>query len=462
MADCRLVATYASIDQRLKTRESRVVFYCVFAFLPFFPRATTPEQRILMSNFSADSMPAEDAGQVRVILKQRRAQPFFGRHPWVFESAIDAVETPDGEEPKAGTCVELWSANQEFIAHGLWNPSSTIRLRLYSWDRGLLVGEELLTQRIVEAVDMRRSRFQLDNPHTGCRLVFSEGDELSGLTVDAYGRFLLVQFTSLALYQFKDQIVNALQMACQPEGIWLRTEKGMREAEGLEAVDGLIVGNEPPRPLFIEEHGIRYGVDVQQGQKTGCYLDQRDNRLAASRYMNGSRLLDAFCFSGGFGIMAAKQGGAASVVGIDSSASALQLAAANAELNGVAELCEYRCSDVRSEMERMAEQGTRFQAVILDPPRMARTRGGLSRAIKGYQRLNLLALDILEPGGILVTCSCSGLVSRAEFRDMIGDVARAAKRRIQILEQHGQPADHPVSATCPETEYLKMLICRVL
>jgi 23S rRNA (cytosine1962-C5)-methyltransferase len=415
-----------------------------------------------MSEIAADQPPSEDSGQVRAILKPRRAQPFFGRHPWVFESAIDAVESPEGDEPKAGACVELWSANQEFIAHGLWNPNSTIRLRLYSWDKHLPVGDELLTRRIDEAVRLRRAQFQLDHPHAGCRLIFSEGDELSGLTVDVYGRFLLVQFTSLALYQYKPQIVNALQAACQPEGIWLRTEKGMREAEGLEAVDGLIAGSAPPRPLFIEEHGIRYGVDVQQGQKTGCYLDQRDNRLAASRYMNGRHLLDAFCFSGGFGIMAAKQGGAASVVGIDSSASALELAAANAQLNGVAERCQYRCSDVRAELERMAEQGTRFQAIILDPPRMARTRGGVSRAIKGYQRLNQLALDVLEPEGILVTCSCSGLVSRAEFRDMIGDAARASKRRIQILEQHGQPADHPVSATCPETEYLKMLICRVL
>ncbi|MEZ6128195.1 MAG: class I SAM-dependent rRNA methyltransferase [Planctomycetaceae bacterium] len=410
-----------------------------------------------------EAQPGEELPDaVRVILRPRRAQPFFGRHPWVFEGAIDAVESPSGDEPAAGTAAELWSAKQEFIAHGLWNPHSNIRLRLYSWDQAQPIDDNLLVQRIHSAVELRRNLFDLNHPAVGCRLIFSESDELSGLTVDAYGRFLLVQFTSLALFDRRDQIVAALQNECQPTGIWLRTEKGMREAEGLKAVDGLVSGSAPPRPLFLEEHGVQYGVDVQEGQKTGCYLDQRDNRRRAARFLSGRKVLDAFCFSGGFGIMAVKQGGATSVIGIDSSASALTLAAANAELNNVSDRCQYRRNDVQAELEQMAGQGTTFDAVILDPPRMARTRGGLSRAIKGYQRLNLAALAVLRPGGILVTCSCSGLVSRDEFRDMIGDVARTSRRTIQILEQHGQPADHPVSATCPETEYLKMFICRVV
>lgn len=403
-----------------------------------------------------------DSSVVRAILAPRKARPFFGRHPWVFESAIKGVETPDGKEPAAGTAVELWSAENQFIAHGLWNPHSNIRIRLYSWDHEQPIDPELLKQRIHQAVELRRLIFDLQNPQVGCRLIFSESDHLSGLIVDAYGEFLLVQFTSLALYRFKDQIIEALQHECTPKGIWLRTEKGMREVEHLEAVDGLICGTEPPKPLFLEERGIRYGVDVQEGQKTGCYLDQRDNRTAAAKFMKGARLLDAFCFSGGFGIAALKQGGAASVVAIDSSESALAMAAANAELNGVAAQCEYRRSDVRKALESMAEQGDLFDAIILDPPKMARTRGGLNRALKGYHRINSAALNVLKPGGILVTCSCSGLVSRDEFSEMIGDVSRAANRPIQILEQHGQPADHPISATCPESEYLKMLICRVM
>ena len=399
---------------------------------------------------------------VRVILKPRRAQPFFGRHPWVFESAIDAVECDTGEEPSAGTIVELWSAKHDFVARGLWNPNSNIRVRLYTWIQQQAIDSDLIRQRIASAVELRRGMFDLASEKVACRLIFSESDGLSGLSVDFYGRYLLVQFTSLALFQFRDAIIEALQAEVQPLGIWLRTEKGMREAEGLEVVDGLISGQAPPRPMFMNDHAVEYGVDVQEGQKTGYYLDQRENRMSASRFTKGCYVLDAFCFSGGFGITAAVKGGASQVLGVDSSEPALALAAANAELNGVADKCQYRRGDVRAELELMVEQGTTFDVVVLDPPRMARTRGGLERAIKGYSRLNELGVAVLKRGGVLVTCSCSGLVSRADFVEMISGVARATGRDIQILEQHGQPLDHPVSATCPETEYLKMLICRVL
>ncbi|MCP4171413.1 MAG: class I SAM-dependent rRNA methyltransferase [Fuerstiella sp.] len=411
---------------------------------------------------SNDSDLTDTGDVVRVVVKPRRAQPFFGRHPWVFESAIEGVESNTGEEPKAGTAVQLWSAEGRFIAHGLWNSASNIRVRLYSWQQSEFIDEDFLTARIRDAVILRRPIFDLQHDRTGCRLIFSEADNLSGLTVDFYGGYLLVQFTSLALYLRRELIVGILARELAPKGIWLRTEKGMREAEGLEAVDGLIAGEEPPRPLFIDAHGIQYGIDVVQGQKTGFYLDQRDNRLAASRFMAGRRVLDGFCFSGGFGITAVKRGGATTVLGIDSSESALKLATANAELNSVAEHCEFRRGDVRVELESLKEQGTTFDAVILDPPRMARSRGGVGRALKGYSRLNHAALGVLSPGGILVTCSCSGLVSGEDFHAMISGVAQTSERTIQILEQHSQPCDHPVSATCAETEYLKMLICRVL
>ena len=403
-----------------------------------------------------------DVGIVRVILKNRKAQPFFGRHPWVFESAIDGVETPVGEEPPAGTEVELWSAGrQKFIAHGLWNPHSNIKVRLYSWDQSVGVTDDFLRDRIRDAIALRRRIFDLNATNVGCRLVFSEGDALSGLTVDFYGGYLLVQFTSLAIYLRRKTIIAALESELSPRGIWLRTEKGIREAEGLEVADGLVAGEAPPRPLFIDEHGVQFGVDVQEGQKTGCYLDQRDNRHVAAKYLNG-RVLDAFCFSGGFGIAAAKQSRAVQVLGIDSSEPALTLAVANAELNGVADRCEYRKGDVRAELESMAQQNATYDSIVLDLPKMAKTRGGLKRALKGYRRLNSLALDVLKRDGILVTCSCSGLVTAEDFSEMISDVARTSSRTIQILEQHGQPADHPVSATCTETAYLKMLICRVL
>ncbi|MCA9058998.1 MAG: class I SAM-dependent rRNA methyltransferase, partial [Planctomycetaceae bacterium] len=375
--------------------------------------------------------------------------------------AVSELRTPPGHSGAVHEVVRLITSDGRFVAWGLLNRNSRIQIRLYSWDESRPVNETLLSELIGRAVRARRELFDLASETTGCRLVFSESDGLSGLVVDFYGGYLLVQFTSLGLYAFKDAIVAALRKEVSPRGVWLRTEKGMREAEGLEVADGLIAGEEPPRPLFIEEHGIQYGVDVQQGQKTGCFLDQRQNRLAVSRYVRHAKVLDAFCYAGGFGITALVRGEATAVTGIDSSESALRLAAANAELNGVADHCRWVRGDVRDVIAEMAEQGTVFDVVMIDPPRMARTRGGVERAIKGYSTLNLAALTVLKPGGILVTSSCSGLVSRSQFQEMLADVARQSGRDIQVLESLGQPADHPVSVTCAETEYLKTMICRV-
>lgn len=417
------------------------------------------DQDVVPSTVAEASLPGNNF--VEVVVRNRRAQPFFGRHPWVFVGAVDRVNGMKSDDVPPGTIVKLVNSEGRFIAWGLYNPVSRIVARLYSWQQERPLDAAFWQATIQQAVESRRAIFDLNSPNTGCRLIFSEADGLSGLTVDFYGGYLLVQFTSLALFRHSDAILTALKTEVKPKGIWLRTEKGVRESEGLDVVDGLLSGQEPPRPLFIDEFGVSYGVDVQQGQKTGCYLDQRDNRLAASRYLRGAKVLDAFCFSGGFGITALKLGGAASVLGIDSSASALVLANANAELNGVADRCQWQRDDVRSALEVLAGQGTLFDAVILDPPKMARTRGGMDRAINGYVRLNQLGLQVLKPGGILITCSCSGLVSRDEFQEMLAEVARQTGRDIQILENRSQPADHPVRVTCPETEYLKVMICRV-
>lgn len=417
------------------------------------------DQDVVPSTVAEASLPGNNF--VEVVVRNRRAQPFFGRHPWVFVGAVDRVNGMKSDDVPPGTIVKLVNSEGRFIAWGLYNPVSRIVARLYSWQLERPLDAAFWQATIQQAVESRRAIFDLNSPNTGCRLIFSEADGLSGLTVDFYGGYLLVQFTSLALFRHSDAILTALKTEVKPKGIWLRTEKGVRESEGLDVVDGLLSGQEPPRPLFIDEFGVSYGVDVQQGQKTGCYLDQRDNRLAASRYLRGAKVLDAFCFSGGFGITALKLGGAASVLGIDSSASALVLANANAELNGVADRCQWQRDDVRSALEVLAGQGTLFDAVILDPPKMARTRGGMDRAINGYVRLNQLGLQVLKPGGILITCSCSGLVSRDEFQEMLAEVARQTGRDIQILENRSQPADHPVRVTCPETEYLKVMICRV-
>jgi 23S rRNA (cytosine1962-C5)-methyltransferase len=212
--------------------------------------------------------------------------------------------------------------------------------------------------------------------------------------------------------------------------------------------------------VFIEEHGLRYGVDLSAGQKTGFYLDQRDNRRAAAEHFRGRRVLDVFCYSGAFSLTASALGGAKHVLGIDSSSKAIALAQANAQLNGTSHV-QFEVADAFHRLQALVEADEKFGGIVLDPPKFARNRKGVAEALKAYHHLNRLAVQALEPGGILVTCSCSGHVSREEFAFMLADVAQRTGREVQILQQRGAAADHPVSATCLEGEYLKCFVCRV-
>jgi 23S rRNA (cytosine1962-C5)-methyltransferase len=213
--------------------------------------------------------------------------------------------------------------------------------------------------------------------------------------------------------------------------------------------------------MFIEENGLKYGIDVVQGQKTGFYFDQRDNRRAAAPYLRG-RVLDMFCYTGSFGLTALKEGFADEVLGVDSSETALAVARQNAELNGLSNRIRFEQGDAFARLEELRAAGEQFDAVVLDPPKMARTKGALERAHKGYVGLNRLALDVLKPGGMLVTCSCSGLVSRSDFEQILSHVSADSGRRLQVLESRGQAADHPVSPQCLENAYLKCFIVRAV
>jgi 23S rRNA (cytosine1962-C5)-methyltransferase len=290
--------------------------------------------------------------------------------------------------------------------------------------------------------------------------VFSEGDGLSGCTVDRYDRWLVVQFTGLGLASRRDLLVELLVELVRPEGVYLRTERGIGRLEGLELHDGLLWGRVPPEPVPIEEDGVHFLVHLAQGQKTGFYLDQRDNRRAVARLAAGRRVLDAFCYTGGFGLHAARAG-AASVHGVDQSEPALALARANARLNGVDHV-DYVRADVFEHLGELAAQGERFGLVVLDPPRFARARHAVEEALRGYRRLQALALRLLEPDGILVTCCCSGLITTAMLEDLLAQRAAEEKRDVQLLERRGPAPDHPVSVSCLESHYLKCLIARAL
>lgn len=391
-----------------------------------------------------------------VYLKARRARPFFGRHPWVFENAIAKVTG----KPQPGDAVELRTDKDEFVAYGLYNSHSKIRVRLYSWDADVPIDDALLASRIERAVRFREDVLHLNGPRQACRLVYSESDGLSGLVVDRYADVLVVQVTSLALSQRLPLIVETLSNLLNPSCIYQRTEKGIGQLEGLEAADGVIAGTAPADAIIIEENGLELFAEVQTGQKTGLYLDQRDNRLALCRYTRGKSVLDVFCNTGAFSLLAMKNGGAASALGIDVSETALAAAARNAAHNNIA--AHFQQGEAVPTLKKLHQEKRFFEVVVCDPPKFARSAGSVDRALRGYEQINTLALNVLQPEGILLTCSCSGLVSLEQFVSVLTSVSQNCGRELQILEIRGQAPDHPISLYCQETEYLKCVIARVV
>lgn len=391
----------------------------------------------------------------KVILKPRRAQPFFGRHPWVFAGAIDRIDGPvaDGDE------VDLVSSADNFVARGLFNSQSKIQVRLYCWEPGVPLDRAFFAARLDQAIRLRHDLLQLSAPDAGYRLVFSESDFLSGLVVDRYGEWLAVQLTALGLARRRELIVELLRERLAPRGIYLRTERGVGKLEGLELHDGPLWGEPPPANLTIRENGLQVFINLAEGQKTGYYLDQRENRLAVARLCGGKRVLDAFCYSGGFGLQAARAG-AASVLGVDASATALELARRNAAANGLTNIT-FTAADVFHHLAELVATGQRFDVVILDPPKFARNRAAVPEALRGYRRLHQLALKLFDRDGLLVSCCCTGLITQTDLEELIAQVAIDSKRDVQFLDRRGPSADHPVAVTCRETGYLKCIISRV-
>jgi 23S rRNA (cytosine1962-C5)-methyltransferase len=392
----------------------------------------------------------------RVYLKPKRAQPFFGRHPWVFAGAIDRV---DGD-PADAAVVDLLSSAGNFVARGLYNGRSKIRVRLYSWDPAAPLDRDFFKARVERAVALRHDVLHLNTgPAAAYRVVFSESDVLSGMVVDRYADFLTVQFTSLALGERRQMFADILTELLSPRGIYLRTEKGIGQLEGIELHDGLLAGETPPADVVIEENGLRLAVNLTEGQKTGYYLDQRDNRVAVAKLAAGRRVLDAFSYTGGFGLYAAK-GGAAAVECVDASEPALRLAERNAVMNGLGQLTLTH-ADVFNYLDRLAGEGRKFDLLVLDPPKFARNRAAVPKALQGYRKLHQQAMKLLDRDGVLVSCCCTGLIALDMLEDLIAQVAIDAKRDLQILERRGPSPDHPVSVTCRESAYLKCVISRV-
>lgn len=389
-------------------------------------------------------------------LKARKAQPFYSRHPWVLDTAISKVDSSVAN----GDVVELVSDKGDWIARGIFNAHSRIRVRLYSWQRDEALDEAFWAKRLQDAVALRRQLGMLQ-PGGAERIVFSEADRLSGLIVDRFGEHLVIQVNALGIEQRLEMIGELLNSLLRPESISVRVDDATRRKEGIESGSRILRGDVPESVYFIEEHGLRYGVELLSGQKTGFYLDQAQNRRAVAGFVRGRSVLDVCCYSGGFSLSALALGGAKECLGIDTSEHAIALARANADLNGLTQ-ARFESGDMFATLERLGKQGRRFGAVILDPPKFAHGRTKLQQALKAYHHLNRLALALLDPDGVLVTCSCSGSVSPADFEAMLFGVATRSRRDLQILARHGASSDHPTLISCPETEYLKCFICRVL
>ncbi len=390
----------------------------------------------------------------RVVLKASKVRAFATQHPWVLDASIDHVigGPADGDE------VDLVTDKGKFVARGIYNGRSRIRVRLYSWNRREPIDDDFWRRRLESALALRR-RIGYDDPQGACRLVFSEGDGLSGLIVDRYADWLTIQVTALAVQKRLAVVVPILAELVRPRGILVRTERTMARSEGMEVRDGPYWGEPPAGRIRVVDGGLRDEIDLAEGQKTGLYLDQRENRRAAARYFRDQRVLDGFCYHGGFSLTAA-MGGARECLGIDSSQKAIEEAKAAAARNGLANV-RFETGDAFERLQALVAQGQHFGGVVLDPPKFARTRKNLDEALRAYHWLNRLGMALVEPGGILVTCSCSGLVTRDDFFHVLLGAAQQARRRVQVLEQRGAAPDHPVAVHCPETEYLKCFICRV-
>jgi 23S rRNA (cytosine1962-C5)-methyltransferase len=394
----------------------------------------------------------------KLILKQTKKQGFNGYHPWILAHSLHQPAS----QPEPGEIVELVREDGKFIGSGFYNQNSRIRVRLLTWKSEERINEDFFRQRIDRAISLR-TQFAASGNHQSMRLVFSEADELSGLIVDKFGEHLVMQVNSIGILRFVDVIAQRLFEIYRPLSIVQMIDEKSAKSEGMEPGVTALIGSLPEEAIELDENGLVWKVDLSRGQKTGYYLDQRENRLAAARWTpRNARVLDVCTYLGGFALTIAKHAQTASITAVDSSERALQAALANAERNGLRDRVEFVQADFLDYLSNELDLGARFDMIVLDPPRLATSRDNMRRAMAAYHRLNYLAIRMLEPGGVLVTCSCSGRVTREDFRDMLRGVADRAGREVQILEERGAPADHPVSLNCPESDYLKCVITRVL
>ena len=384
----------------------------------------------------------------RVTLHAGREKSLRLKHPWVFSGAIATV---DGA-PGSGETVELHAADGQFLATAAWSPSSAIRARVWSFDEREAIDDAFIAGRVRASVAARAPMF--DAAHTGCRLVHAESDGLPGVIADRYGEVVVVQLHNAGAEAWRDSIVASLVDATGCSAVYERSDAEVRSLEGLPPRTGTAYGVLPQRVSFLEDR-LSYGVDVAAGQKTGFFLDQRENRRRIRGLAMGRDVLDCFCYTGGFTV-AALAGGAQSVLAIDSSAEALAQARDNVARNGLDDTrCAWRDADVFAELRKLRDSARSFDLIVLDPPKFAPTARHMEKAARAYKDINLLALKLLRPGGLLATFSCSGSLDLPAFMGMLFLSARRAGREIRLLAVLGAGPDHPQRPDFARSRYLK-------
>jgi 23S rRNA (cytosine1962-C5)-methyltransferase len=422
------------------------------------PRHASPSRRFEQNKHSSatkSNAPKINFEGAKLVLHQGREKSLLRHHPWVFSGAVERIEG----SAISGDTVQICDAQGGFLAWGAYNSQSQITARVWSWQADEKIDADFFRRKISNAVATRKA-LKLDQHSNGMRLIHGESDGLPGLIVDQYATVLVLQLGSSGAERWRDTITDILMELCSPVCIYERSDSDGRELEGLPKRNEMLRGKFPEN-LSVTENGIRIAVDVATGQKTGFYLDQRDNRKLIGELSEGRDVLNCFCYTGGFSLYALR-GGAKSVLSIDSSAEALQLAQRNVALNDLnASRAEWQDKDVFEALRKLRDQNRKFDLIMLDPPKFAPTAAFAEKAARAYKDINLLGFKLLRPGGILATFSCSGGISDDLFQKIIAGAALDAGVDAQIVHKAHAAADHPVLLSFPEGAYLKGLVLRV-
>ena len=385
----------------------------------------------------------------RIRLKRHEDRRIRAGHPWVFSNEIERIDGPRD----AGSAAELFDAAGGFLGCGYYTPHSLIAFRLLSRQQEDVGSVQFYEQRIAAALAHRQAVYPGLRTF---RAVYGESDFLPGLVVDKYEDFLSIQILSAGMELRRDLILEALQRIFAPKGIIARNDVSVRALEGLEEKVEVLAG-EVPEQVEMEENGLRFLINLREGQKTGGFLDQKQNHLLLRDICRGRAVLDCFCYAGSWAVHAGYFG-AASALGLDISGRAVEQASRNAGLNGVAERVHFEECDVFDRLRSLKHEGKGFDVIVMDPPAFVKSRKTIAEATKGYLTVNRRAMELLEPGGYLITCSCSFHMGREAFREMLVNAARLARREVRLVATCSQAPDHPVLLSFPESEYLKCVV----